>query len=177
MDTLFSVFLGLLFLFSTVSSQIPTGKDEQKQKCTVWAVFCVIERKSLDAVFVFSIRFKPMNSWQVCLGVGQKLAIVLKRHSRACCIAPTLFLTTRWCWKGILVVLNILFFVSVETWIVVWLHASRIWDRRLSLKSRSTLHSLARSLSLTSTLMLKLYYLFKTKLQDSCLSFYPITGH
>lgn len=59
MDTLFSVFLGLLFLFSTVgnvSGQIPTGKDGKDVKQTV---FCVVERKSsvhLCLSPVFSIR-------------------------------------------------------------------------------------------------------------------------
>lgn len=89
MDTLFSVFLGLLFLFSTVgnvSGQIPTGKDEQRGRETVWAVFCVLKGK-FGRVFGFLHPCERLNSRQVCLGAGEKFASVLKMYSRACFIA------------------------------------------------------------------------------------------
>ncbi len=81
MDTLFSVFLGLLFLFSTVgnvSGQIPTGKDEQGERDSLQP-FLFGERKSSHNVFLrFLHLWSLVNPGQVCLDVGEKFASALK---------------------------------------------------------------------------------------------------
>lgn len=78
MDTLSALFLGLLFLFSTVgnvSGQIPTGKDEHRTggADTLERDLCY-KKQSLCSSFRSNHPCKYIHFRQVCLGVGGKVS-------------------------------------------------------------------------------------------------------